>query len=173
MGPGFLSCPAAATAGSAAYEQAVGGRDDPGLLVVFASDAYDLPALLAAVRSSTPDVPLIGYSTAGEIARSGAGDSGVVVMALGGEGFVVATAAASVTDLGLREAGCSVARAADRVADSAHRVLLVLSDGLAGDQEEIVRGPTPSWVQRSRSSVVALAMAFGWFGPPSCTTARS
>ncbi len=33
-----------------------------------------------------------------------------------------------------------VAQAAEGVAGSTHRVLLVLSDGLAGDQEEIVRG---------------------------------
>ncbi len=130
----------AATAVSAAYQEARAGRADPRLLVVFASDAYDLPALLAALRASAGDVPVIGCSTAGEIARSGAGDSGVVVMVLGGPGFQIATASASATDVGLREAGSSVARVAEAVAGNAHRVLLVLSDGLSGDQEEIVRG---------------------------------
>jgi hypothetical protein len=41
---------------------------------------------------------------------------------------------------GLGEAGSAVARVAAAVATSPHRVLLLLSDGLAGDQEEIVRG---------------------------------
>lgn len=140
VGAGSSRDPDASAAATSAYSDALQGRADPRLLVVFASDAYDLTALLAALRDAAPDVPLIGCSTAGEIARSGAGDSGVVVMALGGPGFQIATAAASVTDVGLREAGRTVAQAAERVADSTHRVLLVLSDGLAGDQEEIVRG---------------------------------
>jgi hypothetical protein len=120
--------------------QAVDGRDEAKLLVVFASDAYALTELLPAVRAVAPGAALIGCSTSGEIAASGATDSGVVVMALGGPGFSVATAAADVDELGLREAGSSVARVAEQVASSTHRVLLVLSDGLAGDQEEIVRG---------------------------------
>ena len=108
--------------------------------MIFASDAYDLAELQHAVRAEAPGVPLIGCSTAGEIAAAGATDSGVVVMALGGEGFTVATAAADVEELGLRDAGSAVARAAADVAESPYRVLLLLSDGLAGDQEDIVRG---------------------------------
>lgn len=115
-------------------------HDDVRLVVVFVSDAYALPDLLAGVREVAPGAPVVGCSTAGEIASSGASDSGVVVMALGGPGFRVATAAADVQELGLREAGSAVARVAAEVASSPYRVLLVLSDGLAGDQEEIVRG---------------------------------
>lgn len=49
-------------------------RDDARLLVVFCSDSYDLGELLAGIRTEAPDVPLIGCSTAGEIAdASGAG----------------------------------------------------------------------------------------------------
>ena len=114
-------------------------RDDPRLLVVFASDAYDLEQLLAGVREVAGDVPLIGCSTAGEIASSGAGDRGLVVMALGGD-LAVSTATADVEQLGLREAGAAVAATAAGVSHKPHRVLLVLSDGLAGDQQEVVRG---------------------------------
>jgi hypothetical protein len=135
------SCAADATeAGSSACTQALAGRDGARLLVVFSSDAYDLDALLAAIRASAPGVPLIGCSTSGEIAAAGATDSGVVVMALGGEGFSIATGAADVEELGVREAGSAVAQVASQVSSSPYRVLLLLSDGLAGDQEEIVRG---------------------------------
>lgn len=127
-------------AGRAACQQAVVERDDAQLLVVFASSAYPLPLLVGAVREAAPGVPLIGCSTSGEIAASGATDSGVVVMALGGPGFCVATADADVDEHGLREAGSAVASVASEVASSPYRVLLMLSDGLAGDQEEIVRG---------------------------------
>jgi hypothetical protein len=140
LGAGSSDSTHSAEAGRDACRQAVAGRTEPALLVVFASDAHDMPALVGAIRDAAPGVPLIGCSTAGEIASSGVGDSSVVVMALGGQGFQVSTATADVSELGLREAGGRVAAAAADVAASPYRVLLVLSDGLAGDQEEIVRG---------------------------------
>jgi hypothetical protein len=140
VGSGASAAPDPAEAARIAGEAAVDGRADAALLVVFASDAVDLHQLVPAVRAVAPGVPVIGCSTSGEIAAAGARDGSVVVMALGGSGFAVATAAASVDDLGLRGAGSAVAEAAAAVDGWPHRVLLVLSDGLAGDQEEIVRG---------------------------------
>ena len=64
---------------------------DPRLLVVFVSPAHDLQALLAGIRGVAPDTPLIGCSTAGEIATDGPSDASVVVTAIGGSGFSVAT----------------------------------------------------------------------------------
>jgi hypothetical protein len=130
----------ATTAARTATAQALASGAEPRLLIVFASGDYELSELLAGVREVAGDTPLIGCSTAGEIASSGAGDGGVVVMALGGPGFSVATASASVEEHGLREAGAVAAAAAAQVADKPHRVLLLLSDGLAGDQQEVVRG---------------------------------
>ncbi len=140
VGSGSSSDPEARAAGAASSREALAGRAGAALLVVFASERYDLAALSAGVSDEAPGVPLIGCSTAGEIASAGAADSGVVVMALGGPGFQVATASASAHELGLRGAGGAVAAAAARVEDAPHRVLLVLSDGLSGDQEEVVRG---------------------------------
>ena len=127
-------------AGAQACADAVQGRSDARLLVVFASDAHDLAALSAGIAGVAGDVPVIGCSTAGEIAQSGPGDAGVVVMGLGGPGFSVATTCASAADVGLLQAGAAVAECAEQVRDSPHRTLLLLSDGLAGDQEELVRG---------------------------------
>jgi hypothetical protein len=115
-------------------------HDDPRLVIVFGSDRYDLQSLLVGVREVTGDAPLIGCSTAGEIASRGVGDRSLVVMVLGGAGFAVETTAASIGELGLREAGARVASAASGVAHKEHQLLLVLSDGLGGDQQEIVRG---------------------------------
>jgi hypothetical protein len=140
VGSGASGDPDARTAGETATLEAMAGRHGTVLVVVFASDSYDLPRLLEAVREAAGDAPVIGCSTAGEIAAAGVSDRGVVVMALGGTDFQVATAAASVDTDGLRAAGAEVAHAAELVADSPYRVLLVLSDGLSGDQEEIVRG---------------------------------
>lgn len=128
----------AGDAGARAADEAV-RAGSPKLLVVFASDAFDADALLGGISSVAPGVPLVGCSTAGEIAGTGPGDAGVVVLALGGSGFSVATTA-SDAGVDLRVAGESVARCADDVRDRLHRVLLLLTDGLAGDQQEVVRG---------------------------------
>jgi hypothetical protein len=115
-------------------------HDDPKLLIVFCSQAYDLRQLLRQIRARAGDVPLIGCTTAGEIATAGPSDASVVVAALGGSGFAVRTAVASEVSRNLREAGARVARSLPDRADLPHQVVLLLSDGLAGDQQEVVRG---------------------------------
>jgi hypothetical protein len=129
----------ARTAGAAAARQALDGSDGR-LLVVFCSDAYDLNALLAGINHTSGGVPLIGCSTAGEIATSGPGDASVVALALGGPGFSVRTAVATEASTRLREAGAEAAGRLRGVDDKPHRIMLLLTDGLAGDQQEIVRG---------------------------------
>jgi hypothetical protein len=139
VGVGQSSKSDAASAGADAATDALRGPD-PRLLIVFCSDSYDLPKLLAAINEKSGDAPLIGCSTAGEIAASGARDTSVVVTAIGGPGFEVRTAAARDAASDLRSAGAEVAGPVWELDDPAHRVLLMLTDGLAGDQAEIVRG---------------------------------
>ncbi|MGH2730672.1 MAG: FIST signal transduction protein [Actinomycetota bacterium] len=127
------------SAGSTAARQAIQGPD-PKLLVVFCSDMYDFEALLAGINESSGGVPLIGCSTAGEIATEGPSDASVVVTALGGSGFSVRTSAAEQVSTRLREAGAEVASTTAAIEDRPHNVLLMLTDGLAGDQQEILRG---------------------------------
>jgi hypothetical protein len=129
----------ARVAGSDATASALVDRDAK-LLIVFCSDSFDLQTLLDGIESVAPGVPLVGCSTAGEIATGGPGDASVVVVALGGEGFSVATEAATGASEGLRDASAEVAACITRIDDKPHRVLLILSDGLAGDQQEVVRG---------------------------------
>jgi hypothetical protein len=136
---GESSVPDSRTAGAEAAAQALVGAD-PALLVVFASDAYDHVELLGGIREQAGEVPLVGCSTAGEIATSGPGDARVVVSALGGAGFSVATAAAEGASGHLRESGAEAASCLEDVADRSNTVLMLLTDGLAGDQAEIVRG---------------------------------
>jgi hypothetical protein len=129
----------AARAGAAAAAAAL-VADDARLLVVFCSHSYDLDALLGAINGRSGGVPLIGCSTAGEIATDGPGDAGVVVTALGGPGFNVSTMSAENASADLRAAGADVGRCALALNGDQHRVLMLLTDGLAGDQQEIVRG---------------------------------
>ena len=125
-------------AGVDAASRAVEGRS-ASLLIVFCSDSHDLEQLLAGINEISGNAPLIGRSTAGEIATGGPADLSVVVTALGGEGFSVATAAASLEGERLSEGGAAVASCLSHVADREHQVLL--ADGRSGgDQQEIVRG---------------------------------
>jgi hypothetical protein len=126
-------------AGTRALDDAL-VHEDPKLLLVFCSQSHDLAALLAEIRRRAPGVPLIGCTTAGEIAASGPSEASVVVTAFGGDGFAVETAAATEASRDLREAGAQVARCLPVREDLPHKILILLSDGLAGDQQEIVRG---------------------------------
>jgi hypothetical protein len=137
---GHSADPDAFAAGSAAVSAALAG-DDPKLLVVFCSDSYDLPQLLSAISRRAPGTPLIGCTTAGEIATGRAATSSVVVTAFGGPGFAVRTAAAPQASSRLREAGEEVAESLAETFDAhPYRVAILLSDALAGDQVEVIRG---------------------------------
>jgi hypothetical protein len=136
---GCSSRPDPATAGTEAARE-IRSVGEPKLLVVFASCEYDLESLLGGIRAELGNAPLIGCSTAGEIGASGPGDAGVVVSAIGGDGLDVSTAAARNASGDLRRAGESAAACVSASGDREHKVLLMLTDGLSGDQQEIVRG---------------------------------
>lgn len=63
------------------------------------------------------------------------------MVALGGDGFAATVGAGEGASHGLRQAGAEAASCATELdGDHPHRVLILLTDGLAGDQQEIVRG---------------------------------
>lgn len=83
---------------------------------------------------------MIGCTTAGEIASSGPTDAGVVVAALGGDGFSAATRLAPQASSDLRAAGELAATCLHDLETREYRAVIMLTDGLAGNQQEIVRG---------------------------------
>jgi hypothetical protein len=128
-------------AGAAATRQAIAGRDDARLLIVFCSDAYDLHELARGITSEGGTTPLVGCSTAGEIATSGPADASVVVTALGGPGFSVQTGMAESASRALRQAATdAVSACVTGLETRKHSVVLLLTDGLGGDQMEVIRG---------------------------------
>ncbi len=120
------------------------------LVVVFVSKGHDLAVVARTVDEASGAAPVVGASTAGEVFTDGPADSSVVVMALGGEGFAVTTGLgisdeaqdpdADLTTVSLRDAAFTAASCANDVERRAHTVLLLLADGLVGDQMEVVRG---------------------------------
>ena len=115
-------------------------HDDAKLVIVFCSQSHDLSSVLRQIRDRSGGVPLVGCTTAGEIATSGPREASVVVAALGGDGFAVRTAVATGASQDLRGAGVRAARCLPDSDDHPYRVMLVLTDGLAGNQQDIVRG---------------------------------
>lgn len=138
---GHSADPNAFAAGAKAAVDAVRDRGDAKLLIVFCSAAYDLDQLLAGIASEAPGTPLIGCSTAGEIATAGPSDASVVIVAIGGPGFSVATGAGTDSTGALRQATTTAVEACmGSLERRDHSVLLLLTDGLGGDQMEVVRG---------------------------------
>jgi len=127
-------------AGATAVAEA-NGREDVSLYIVFAGHRHDHERLLAGVASrAAVDATVVGCTTGGEIAVGGPSDDGVVVMAFGGSGISTAARSAEIVGGDLRTAGEWAADAIWDVEDRGHTVLLLLSDGLAGDQQDVVRG---------------------------------
>ncbi len=127
-----------------------GGTLDPAdtvLAVVFASSRHDLGRVAAGLRCALPQsVHLVGCTTSGEIFGGASRNSGLAVMLFGGEGFSVRTA--SATGLSHDSAGTGE-RAAELLylgepepspEEPERDVVLLLSDGLAGDQQAMVTG---------------------------------
>jgi hypothetical protein len=108
------------------------------LMVVFASHKYALDELVDAIADVAEDVPVIGCSTVDEIGPMSTFDPGVVVVGFSGDFAITVGHAADFTDP--RRVGEAVARALLPLPDRPHKVVLMLTDALAGDQQEMIRG---------------------------------
>ena len=147
-GAGTSTLDDAAAAGRAAALTAADGLEGatPSLVLVLASVRYDLPALLAGVRSVTGSAPLAGATSAGhftglDLAEPG---TGVAVLVLSGGGYRFGVGSASGMAERPVEVGAELTRAAREAAgageDRPHAAVLLLTDGLGGDQQGVLTG---------------------------------
>lgn len=113
--------------------------DDPVLVVVFADLDPRMADLLDGVRRAVRGSPaIVGCTTNGELTPAGPIDQGVCVIAIGGPGFEVRTAVGPAISADQRAAGSRVGHALEGL-DRPHRVLMLLSDGMAA-QHDLIRG---------------------------------
>ena len=139
FGAGHSTLTDPAAAGAAAAEAAFEGRE-PVLALVFCSVGYHVPAMLDEIRSRVgPATVIVGCTTSGQMTTGEASGDGVAVVALGGEGFAARTRVSRDVTARLREAGAEIAACLDEI-DRPHRALLMICDGLTGNQHELVRG---------------------------------
>jgi len=125
-------------AGANAAREALAGRT-AALVIVFCAADIDFQAMLDGVRSEAGAVPLMGCSGLAAIAPAGPAEPAVVVSVLGGDGFEIRISEAPNVSAGQRVAGEHVAEIVEELT-SDHKLLLLLADGLAGEQHELVRG---------------------------------
>ncbi|MGJ7440971.1 FIST signal transduction protein [Aquipuribacter sp. MA13-6] len=135
VGVACSALPDHAAAAQDAVDRATTGRD-AALVLLFVSPFLDLAAVAGGAARSAPGARVVGCTTSGEIGEGTAGSGRVVAVAMGGVSVGV-----SVGDLshGARTAGAQAAGALDGVT-GAHRALVLLGDGFAGDRAEMVRG---------------------------------
>ena len=113
----------------------------PKLAILFGSPAHDLAVISRLVKQAVGDHEVIGCSSAGELIRDHALSGGLLIWALGGEGFSVTTGfGQGSVEQGLRQAAADAAHCLDQLERRHHTLLFLLADGLCGDQMEVVRG---------------------------------
>ena len=126
-----------------ALEQALGGLQcpqDPKLIVALIAPNFDLAEIAEQLHGTFPHTQVIGCTTSGEITPGGAVANALVLWALGGSAIQVSTGSGQGDADGLRQAATEAAHCLDHLEQRANTVLIVLSDGLCGDQMDVVRG---------------------------------
>jgi len=145
-GVGFSSEAASTDAGTAAAQEALRGLGgaDADIVFVYASTNHDYGKLLPAIRKVTGSAPLVGCSTAGEFTHANVGHGAVTVMAIKsdalrfrvGFGKNLKASKQGATHEALKSFAAE--HRAARTAGFPHATCIVLSDGLAGQGEDLV-----------------------------------
>ncbi|WP_433794586.1 FIST signal transduction protein [Actinoplanes sp. CA-252034] len=139
FGTGHSTLTDPAAAGNEAAAAAFEGRT-PVVVFVFCSVGYHVPELFDGIRARVgADTVIVGCTTSGQIGGGAVSRDGVSVTAWGGDGFTVRTHVSRNVSGRLRDAGVEAASCLGAV-DQSHRALMMLCDGLTGNQHEIVRG---------------------------------
>ena len=82
-----------------------------------------------------------GHSAESDAVEAGAADASIVVTALGGDGFSAVTGVARHASKDLRRAATeAVTTCLPGLDDKPNSVVMLLTDGLGGDQMEVIRG---------------------------------
>ncbi|TQS44410.1 FIST signal transduction protein [Cryptosporangium phraense] len=139
FGVGSSDAADGASAGREAAAAALQGRE-PALVIVLCQVRDDLPAMLDGVRSQlSGHAIVVGTSSSGQYTAGTLDTGSTVVAAYGGPGIEARYRVADVSPGRGRDAAAEVAACTSELT-LPHQALLLFFDGLADDQQEIVRG---------------------------------
>lgn len=119
------------------------GDESPALVIVYTSLRYNLPQLIATIRSITGNALLIGSTSSGEIVQGQHLDigAGVGVLAMTAGSYRFGAASASMVRDDLTNAGRVVARESKKMAGpSQYAAVVLLADAMLGNLQELVQG---------------------------------
>jgi hypothetical protein len=130
------------TAGEEAAKKALkklGSSAD--VLLVLASSKFEHQKLLDGITSITKKTPMVGGTTAGEIATDKVRDNSVVIMALSSDEMKFATAIAKNLGKDEIKAGKQLtASLLKKIPRKIAKTMIIVPDGLAGDGAKLVKG---------------------------------
>jgi hypothetical protein len=144
-GTGKSTALEAAEAGREAASAAVAALqgESPALVIVYTTPRYDIPALLASVRSIVGDALLIGSTSSGEIVQGdhlGIG-AGVGILAMTAGPYRFGAASTDHIRGKLDEAGRDLARKSKEEAGaSPYAAIMLIVDAMVGDLQQFVHG---------------------------------
>jgi hypothetical protein len=133
---GKSKAPEGLMAGREAAEACLAGMwEQPELLVLFCSPHFEQDQVLLGIRGVFPQAPILGCSSAGEICQSEVDEASVVLMAIQGLQVHLQTGG-NIAEDALAAGRCL----GERLRAVPAQLVLMLSDGLAGDGGAVVQG---------------------------------
>jgi hypothetical protein len=116
------------------------GKSNPGVIIIFISTIYNQETVIKGVHSIIKDVPLVGCSSIGSISTYGSSRDSVTVFIISSDSITFSCGIGRNISKNPRLAGHDAARQASNSKSNLKQAYIMLSDSLAGNNSDILRG---------------------------------
>ncbi|MDP2910889.1 MAG: FIST N-terminal domain-containing protein [Candidatus Omnitrophota bacterium] len=116
------------------------GRSDPSIIITFISAIFDQEAVIKGIYSVIRDTPLVGCSSAGSISIHGSHKDSVAVFIISSNSIEFSCGIGYDISKNSRLAGSKAAKQAYSHAHNIKQAYIMLSDSLAGNNTDTLRG---------------------------------
>lgn len=116
------------------------GRNDPSIIIIFISTIFNQEAVIKGIHSVIKDIPLIGCSSIGSISTYGSHRDSVAVFIISSNSIGFSCGIGRDISKNPRLAGHNAAKQASNSKHNPKQVYMMLSDSLAGNNADILRG---------------------------------
>ncbi|MEK6732304.1 MAG: FIST N-terminal domain-containing protein, partial [Candidatus Omnitrophota bacterium] len=116
------------------------GRSDPSIIITFISAIFDQEVVIKGIHSVIRDIPLLGCSSAGSISIHGSHKDSVAVFIISSNSIEFSCGIGYDISKNSRLAGSKAAKQASSHAHNIKQAYIMLSDSLAGNNTDVLRG---------------------------------
>ena len=116
------------------------GRSDPSIIITFISPIFDQEVVMKGIHSIIRDTPLVGCSSAGSISIHGSHKDSVAVFIISSNSIEFSCGIGYDISKNSRLAGSKAAKQASAHAHNIKQAYIMLSDSLAGNNTDVLRG---------------------------------